>query len=93
MTLMAEQEPVLLARPCHYILPDDLRFEGLAPSQGRETARIRFSRRGGITLEIPLSAEALALLAQCLAPLHGKLPEEVPAELDLLRKNVGFLDD
>jgi len=90
---MAEQERVLLARPVRYILPDDLRFEGLAPSQGKETVRIRFSRRGGTTLEIPLSAEDLALLAQCLAPLHGFPPNEIPAELEQLRRNVGFLDD
>lgn len=90
---MAEQERVLLSRLCRYVLPDDLRFEGLVPAQGREIVRIRFSRQRGTTLEIPLSAEDLALLVQCLAPLHGLLPNEIPDKLAVLRKNVGFLDD
>jgi hypothetical protein len=90
---MVEQKRVLLPLPVRYILPNDLRFEGLAPSQGTETVRIRFSRQHGTTLEIPLSAEDLALLAQCLAPLHRFLPSEIPAELADLRQKVGFLDD
>lgn len=52
MRTSLKPEHLLLARPCPYIAPDDLRFEGLVPSQGRETVRIRFRRQRGITLEI-----------------------------------------
>ncbi len=85
-------EDVLLLRPCRYVLPDDLRFEGLVPPQGTETVRIRFSRKRETTLEIPLSAEALALLVRCLGPLHGIPADEIAEELERLRRNVGFLD-
>jgi hypothetical protein len=87
------QERLLLAQQCLYIAPDDLSFEGLVPSQGTETVRIRFRRRRETTLEIPLSAEDLALLAQCLAPLHGLTPPEIPDAMQELRQTVWFLDD
>jgi hypothetical protein len=49
MSLPSKQD-VLLTRPVQYILPSDLMFEGLALPQGKETARIRFSRGPGTTL-------------------------------------------
>lgn len=83
------QERVLLSRPCHYSLPDDLRFVGLGQSQGREIIRIRFSRGAATILDIPLSAETLCELARTLAPLHGSIPQEVAENLaDLQQKGL-----
>jgi hypothetical protein len=85
-------ENVLLSRPVRYILPDDLTFEGLALPQGKETARIRFSRGRGTTLDIPFSAECLAALAQTMGSLHGTPPEGIAGELERLRQSHDFLD-
>jgi len=66
-------ERVLLSRPCRYILPKDLTFEGLADPVGGEVVRILFSLgpRGGTTLEMPLSAEAFAALTIALCSRPG----------------------
>jgi hypothetical protein len=65
---MTKPQRVLLAQPCPYILPDDLVFEDLVPAAGKEKARLRFSRRRGTTLDIPMSAAALAGLIAALCP-------------------------
>jgi hypothetical protein len=86
------QERVLLARPCHYSLPDDLRFSGLARPRGTEIVRIRFSRGHATTLDIPVSAETLVELAHALTPLYGSVPEEVKENLaDLQKKGLQLL--
>jgi hypothetical protein len=90
---MARQEPVSLLRSIAYFLPDDLMFEGLVVPKGKETVRIRFSRGRGTTLDIPLSAESLALLIQTLGSLHGSTPRDLPAELGRLQDAHGFLSD
>ena len=92
MALSQMQDVLLSRRDCRYILPADLMFEGLALPQGTETARIRFSRGRGTTLDIPLSAESLAGLVQVMSSLYGKLPEELPEELDRLQELHGFLE-
>jgi hypothetical protein len=38
------QEYLSLSRPIRYVTKDDLMFLGLAPSNDRETVRLRFSR-------------------------------------------------
>lgn len=77
---------MLLARPVHYDLPDDLKFVGLSPAQGAKTARIRFSRGTGTTLDLPVSGELLSDLVRTLHPLFGQVPDEIHKELDdLLR--------
>ena len=48
------QEYLPLSRPIRYVTKDDLMFRGLAPSNGREIVRLRFSRPYGAELEIPL---------------------------------------
>jgi hypothetical protein len=85
------QEVLLARRDCAYSVPSDLAFEGLALPQGTEIIRIRFSRDRGTTLDIPLSAEALADLVQVVSSLHGTPPDRMPAELEYLRQNHGFL--
>jgi hypothetical protein len=89
---LSPTQDVLLARPVRYILPDDLMFEGLAHPQGTETARIRFSRGRGTTLDIPLSAESLAVLVQVMSSLHGVPTNKLADELEYLRRNHGFLE-
>jgi len=93
MTLPTTQDILLSRHDCRYILPADLKFEGLVRPQGTETARIRFSRERNTSLDIPLSAESLALLVQVMSSLHGTPPEGILKELARLRQNVGFLDD
>jgi hypothetical protein len=92
MALPNPQEVLLARRDCRYILPDDLVFEGLAHPQGTETARLRFSRGNNTSLDIPLSAESLALLVQVMGSLHGAPAEQMPEELERLRKNHPFLE-
>jgi hypothetical protein len=92
MALPETQEILLARRDCRYILPDDLMFEGLSPSQGKETVRIRFSRGRNTSLDIPLSAESLAVLVQVMGSLHGTRAEQMPGELERLRKNHPFLE-
>lgn len=88
-----ERMPVLLARPGPYDLPDDLSFEGLARPQGGEVIRLRFSRKSGTTVDLPLSAEALSALVQEVGLLHGQGPETIQAELsDPQEKGLGVLD-
>jgi len=88
----SERQLPLAARQCRYTLPDDLEFAGLAPSQGREIIRIRFSRGRGTTVDLPLSAETLAALVQPLSSLHGRTPSQLPDELEHLRLCGGVLD-
>jgi len=88
---MADQEVqrVLLARPCPYVLPDDLMFECLAAPQGKELIRLRFSRGRGTTIDLPLSANALERLVQEVGLLHGTPAEEMKEELaDLQSKGL-----
>jgi hypothetical protein len=75
----------LLRQPCHYSLPDDLRFQCLARSRGKEIVRIRFSRGPATILDLPVSAETLAALAHALTPLHGNVAEELA---DLQKKGL-----
>jgi hypothetical protein len=84
-----EPTRVLLARPDRYILPDDLEFEGLIPSQDKGIIRIRFSRASGTKLDLPLSERVLADLAQTLFALHGFLPDRIFEELEHLRQQGG----
>lgn len=77
---------VLLSLPGHYDLPADLKFVGLVRPKDTETARIRFSRGTATILDIPLSAESLCALGQSLIPLHGVPAQEIPHELEDLRK-------
>jgi hypothetical protein len=81
---MADREThrVSLAQPYHYELPDDLVFEGLAAPRGKELIRLRFSRRRGTTIDLPLSADALEGLVQEVGLLHGRAAQEMKAELD-----------
>jgi len=80
------QETLSLSRqPCHYSLPDDLRFQCLARSRGKEIIRIRFARGPATILDLPVSAETLAALARALVPLHGQVAEELA---DLQKKGL-----
>jgi hypothetical protein len=92
MADLVTQEILLSRRDCRYILPADLMFEGLARPQGTETIRIRFSRERNTSLDIPLSAESLAVLVQVMSSLHGTPAEEMAEELEYLRRNHGFLE-
>jgi hypothetical protein len=87
-----EQRRVLLHSRAHWSLPDGLEFAGLAPSQGTETIRIRFVQSDGTKLDLPVTATALAGLAQILFAFRGRLPEEFPAEIDDLRATGGMLE-
>lgn len=93
MTLPSVQAVALARRDCCYTLPEDLMFEGLARPQDKETARLRFSRGRNTLLDIPLSAESLAVLVQVMSSLHGIIPEKLAGELEYLRKIHGYLDD
>jgi hypothetical protein len=87
------QKPVLLSRPGPYRLPDGLRFVGLGRPQDKEIIRIRLSRGPATTLDIPVSAEALADLAHALCPLYGSTPEQIADNLaDLQQKGLQLLD-
>jgi hypothetical protein len=91
MTLPPTQDILLSRRDCRYILPDDLMFEGLAHPQGTEIIRIRFSRGRNTLLDIPLSAESLAVLVQVMSSLHGTPAKKMSEELEHLRRNHEFL--
>ena len=80
------QQRVAISQPGPYCLPDDLKFVGLFCSQGTEIVRIRFSRGSATTLDFPLSAETLSALASALSPLFGLIPEEMPPEIQTLKK-------
>jgi len=71
-------------------LPIGLRYVGLVRSEGVETVRIRFSLDRDKLLDLPLSAEVLAQLAQFLGNLHGKLPEQMSDEIEYLRQMGGI---
>jgi hypothetical protein len=92
MSAPNSQGILLSQRDCRYILPDDLMFEGLVRPQGREIARIRFSRGRNTSLDIPLSAASLAVLIQVMSSLHGTPAERLPEALDQLRQIHGFLE-
>ncbi len=66
-------------------LPILERFVGLFPPEGEETLRIRFALGHGKLLDLPLSAEALADLAQPLSALRGFSPEKMPEGVAYLR--------
>ena len=91
---MPNPEPkyVVTVRRGHGCLPIDLKFVGLARSQGVETIRIRFSLDRDKLLDLPLSAEALAALVQPLSSLHGLTPAQLPDELEHLRLCGGVMD-
>jgi hypothetical protein len=76
-----ERLPVSINRPNPYDLPDDLEFQNLVRPQRKELIRLRFRRERGTTLDLPLSAKAVADLLQTIGLLHGKLPEELSAAL------------
>jgi hypothetical protein len=59
-------------------------FEGLVRPQGKEIIRLRFSRHRGTTVDLPLSAIALADLVQTLGLLHGFPAEEIGSQLSAL---------
>jgi len=83
-----EKVPVLLTRPCHYTLPDDLKFATLAPGLGEAITCMRFVRRNGTVLDLPVSAEVLCDLVRTLHPLFGNhAPDEIQAELSDLVSN------
>ena len=75
---------LVTVRPGRSSLPIGLKFVGLFRSEGTETVRIRFALDHDKLLDLPLSAEALAALVQPLYWLHGKAPDELPAELESL---------
>jgi len=90
---LPERVDVLLARPCPYDLPDDLAFVGLVRPRRKETIRLRFARKRGTTLDLPLSAEALADLVQEIGLLHGSSASEMAAELaDQEQKGLRILE-
>ena len=58
---MAKDSGVFFAnRPIRYVTKDDLMFQGLARSSGKEIVRLRFSRPYGAELEIPLQTRKAA---------------------------------
>jgi hypothetical protein len=61
-------------------------FESLVESQGEEAIRIRFSLGHRRTLDLPLSAKALADLVQPLSCLRGTTPEKVAEAIAYLRQ-------
>lgn len=79
-----EQHIALGMRQCRYTVVADLEFEGLWASEGKETARIRFSRGLGTRLDLPVSAATLCALARALAPLASVPPERLPEQLVVL---------
>jgi hypothetical protein len=62
----------------HNCLPGELRFVHLVRSQCTETVRTRFALDSDKTMDLPLSAETLAELAQTLGWLQGKTTEKIP---------------
>ena len=83
----------VVVRRGHGSLPIDLKFECLAGSRGVETLRIRFSLGPDRVLDLPLSAETLADLANALTPLHRIPPTKIPEELaDLQQKGLRLRD-
>jgi hypothetical protein len=54
------QEYLSLSRPIRHVTKDDLMFQGLARSSGKEIVRFRFSRPYGAELEIPLQTRKAA---------------------------------
>ena len=72
---------------------DDLMFRGLAPSNGREIVRLRFSRPYGAELEIPLQAESLEHLVQVVGALYDTPIQDLAAAVDELGRHTRFLDD
>ena len=92
---MTDQERRLLplANRGHYVLPEDLVFEGLAAGRGTALIRLRFSRSPYTTIDLPLSAGALEHLAQEIGLLYGKMAAEMSTELaDLHSKGLQIRD-
>jgi len=90
MAYLEQQTLHLSLRSCRYTVPDDLTFVGLVRAEGAKTTSIRFVRdRHGTTLDIPLSAEALADLIHALGHMYGTTPEDVPAVLEEYRLQGG----
>jgi hypothetical protein len=87
------QEYLSLSRPIRYVTKDDLMFQGLAPSSGREMVRLRFSRPSGAELEIPLQAESLKHLVQAVGALHDTPIQDLAAAVDELGRHTQFLHD
>jgi hypothetical protein len=87
------QEYLSLSRPIRYVTKDDLMFQGMAPSGGREIVRLRFSRPHGAELEIPLQAESLKQLAQVVGTLHDTPIQDLAAAVDELGRHTRFLHD
>ena len=81
-----------LGLPGYYRTPDGVEFANLVVQKGGETARIRFSRGPNISLDLPLSAENLAVLARLLAPFAQIPAQSMPAALEHLRQTGEVLD-